>query len=201
MKNFKNILVCGLVALLLSGCSGLLKSRTVPQVQVIPSSTNIVREITQAPPTVTVVTQVVAGASTVVTNYVPSAPVTNFFPVYVPGKTVTNLQVVGYDVGDKVTSAIDTARTVNAVVPTPYSPLVEGALGLLTAAATAYAAFKTKQLKKSEGVNESLVGAVETFGTPAQKSANLKEHITLTAVANGNAADVSNAKRAVVGGS
>jgi hypothetical protein len=180
---FLVVLFC---ACLVGGCSSLpsFARPVVPVTQtntVVLTVTNTVPEIRWQTNTVAV-TNVVAGDPVVVTNVLERTPVvvTNL-----EVRVWTNVVVVtnGFAVNADFTAAVETARRANSALnPTPTSPLVDWGLSLVTLAAGAVAAWKTRQQKKTQGfldtavdVRDTLIKAVET--APPAVSDSLKRHV------------------------
>jgi hypothetical protein len=173
-------------ACLVSGCSSLpsFARPVVPLTKtntVVLTVTNTVPEIRWQTNTVAV-TNLVAGERVVVTNTLERTPVvlTNF-----EVRVWTNVVVVtnGYAVNADFSAAVETARRANSALnPTPTAPLVDWGLSLVTLAAGAVAAWKTRQQKKTQGfldtavdVRDTLIKAVET--APPAVSDSLKRHV------------------------
>lgn len=192
-------------ACLFSGCSVL-----APFKPVIPSrSTNTVVSPVLSPieriewrtNTVTI-TNVLPGEVLVVTNVQAATPiivVTNEV-VWVTNQVVaTN----GYIVNPEFTGAVENARRINSAVnPTPTAPMVDWGLSLVTLAATAAAAWKTRSANKADALREkaeviqdTLIRAVET--APPTIGAIIKRHVAGVADLRGVSGELDSAVQRV----
>jgi len=179
-----------------TGCSRLSSFLAKPQTQaqavVVPAHlTNILQTIPQ-PPQVTVGTQSVGGQIFFVTNTVQLPPIVLTNTILVPARTETQQVVVGYAPNPTVLQGLAQAAQWNGTLnPTPSAPFVNIGIGILTALATGFAGWKTKQLQSQPKIDalQSVIKAVETFSVEAATPGNavltpeaqLKAHITTTA--------------------
>jgi len=175
-----------LAAGLLQGCSSMPSfARPVVPVTttntVVLTVTNVVPEILWRTNTVAV-TNLVAGERVVVTNVLERTPVvvTNLeVRVWTNATVLTNSFAVNPDFA----GAVETVRRANSALnPTPTAPLVDWGLSLVTLAAGAVAAWKTRKLRNTQSVLETaidvrdtLIKAVET--APASIAVPLKKHV------------------------
>lgn len=213
----RKILLLSIASILaLTGCQRLSSFLAKPQTQaqaviVPPHLTNILQTVPQ-PAQVTVVTQTVAGQTYYTTNTVqlPDLVFTN--TVYVLGRTETQQVVVGYAPNPSVLQGLTQAQQWNSTLnPTPSAPLVNIGIGILTALATGFAGWKTKQLQSQPKIDalQSVIKAVETFveapptptgivaTVPVSVSDQLKAHITTTANLDNTEAALSKEVKAV----
>ena len=170
-----------------TGCGALekfmVREKTQSRVAALPASvTNVVRELAP-PPQITISTQMVNGQPVLVavTNQPPSVLLTN--TILVPARVVTNEVAAGYEANPQLLAALRHGQQLNSLLnPSPSAPLVNLGLGLLSALATGFAAYKTRQqqqvraeLEPKAAALATVIKAIELF--PGGEPAVLKEHI------------------------
>lgn len=137
------LLLSALLALTLCGC-GTIKSLY----DISPPQTNIV-DI----PTITLVTNTSGGFELVETGH----------------KLQTNI-TEAWTLKTNLTSIVDTARGVNSILPTPAQPIIDVSLWLLTVAATAYGAYKSKKNVTLDKALTSVIVGVERAANAETKT-------------------------------
>ena len=110
--------------------------------------------------------------------------VTNSMGVVSVGQVgITNIVSTGelWQVNSNIAANLETAKQINAAVPTPLSPILAGVLGLATTLLGIYGAKKSGQLSVSNAALTAVISGVEAFDIVAQKKT-----IHAFAVSNGS---------------